>query len=764
MERADARVDAAREGFAAATVARLAWSGWVRVTARRRAIDARAIELYDDRTKRLTARALVAWSRSTKFQNKRREMLGERCADKLRSAAMGRTLWAWKTTVREQRNARRDVIRNYLLWRAKRFLRAWRDVAMEGAKDRPKKPRVEKSASEQSTATATAAALSPTPTRAPRQRISVMDMKQRLWTKADASTKPMPTVPQEFIEEIQEIEAKRLAAQAAEESVEAERVDTVATHEESSEEPASTSTTTTTKQHVKIQRRKVTVRRVEDGSTPEEVPVPVIKKKTVTKKALRDVATMTMTEKEITTSAASADNVSSTSNSSSHSSFFSILILVVAALAVVGAVALASVVTGFSVMSPMEGSVATQMVRKHLSEAQKNVTLLARASAMQRRELEACRTFGGGVPDASQNAAIASAQAKVSDSMHKVADLEAQLSQYQADVAAARSAQKLAEDRFKRLGEGAMKTAILQESLQKAQTRAAYCESTSARALKIQAMKDAAESRAETAERELTSKTDELTKTQAQLTSAQRALTKTVEVANECRRSVGKAPYEPTYYTTRSFIRLIVDVFPALAWFFSKTAMVFYFVCGYAYYLRVMVRELVGERDTLVSELAKLRVGGVDVVEAARLHHLDRTEKLGDEDSTLIIDDEGANAASLNIDRKRSRSVDDVVEQVETTQKKTATMLDVVTESKLEVDEENVKKSDAATPGSDSGERRDRAHNLMENWVVKSQDDEISDELARIRRLVEDENERERREEEERLEQLKRRISAQDNS
>ena len=91
-------------------------------------------------------------------------------------------------------------------------------------------------------------------------------------------------------------------------------------------------------------------------------------------------------------------------------------------------------------------------------------------------------------------------------------------------------------------------------------------------------------------------------------------------------------------------------------------------------------------------------------------------------------------------------------------------MLDVVTESKLEVDEENVKKSDAATPGSDSGERRDRAHNLMENWVVKSQDDEISDELARIRRLVEDENERERREEEERLEQLKRRISAQDNS
>ncbi|OUS45035.1 hypothetical protein BE221DRAFT_170643 [Ostreococcus tauri] len=752
MGGADARVDAAREGFAAATVARLAWSGWVRVTARRRAIDARAIELYDDRTKRLTARALVAWSRATKFQNKRRELLGERCAEKLKSAAMGRTLWAWKTTVREQRNARRDVIRNYLLWRAKRFLRAWRDVAMEGAKDRPKKPRVEKSASEQSTATATA--LSPTPTRAPRQRISVTDMKQRLWTKADASTKPMPTVPQEFIEEIQEIEAKRLAAQAAEESVEAERVDTVATHEESSEEPASTSTTTTTKQHVKIQRRKVTVRRAEDGSTPEEVPVP----------ALRDVATMTTTEKEITTSAASADNVSSTSNSSSHSSFFSILILVVAALAVVGAVALASVVTGFSVMSPMEGSVATQMVRKHLSEAQKNVTLLARASAMQRRELEACRTFGGGVPDASQNAAIASAQAKVSDSMHKVADLEAQLSQYQADVAAARSAQKLAEDRFKRLGEGAMKTAILQESLQKAQTRAAYCESTSSRALKIQAMKDAAESRAETAERELTSKTDELTKTQAQLTSAQRALTKTVEVANECRRSVGKAPYEPTYYTTRSFIRLIVDVFPALAWFFSKTAMVFYFVCGYAYYLRVMVRELVGERDTLVSELAKLRVGGADVVEAARLHHLDRTEKLGDEDSTLIIDDEGATAASLNIDRKRSRSVDDVVEQVETTQKKTATMLDVVTESKLEVDEEKVKKSGAATPGSDSGERRDRAHNLMENWVAKSQDDEISDELARIRRLVEVENERERREEEERLEQLKRRIRAQDNS
>ena len=432
----------------------------------------------------------------------------------------------------------------------------------------------------------------------------------------------------------------------------------------------------------------------------------------------------------------------------------STIIIVVVLLAIFGAIALASILTGVS--PSFVGAGATSVVRQHLSEAQRNVTILARASAMQRRELEACRTFGGGVPDASQNAAIASAEAKVSDSVVQVADLEVKLTKAKADAAAAQSAQKLAEDRFNRLGSSAMTVAQLQESLQKMTTRATYCESTSAQALKLKAAKDIATARAESAEKDAADTKSKLTKTKTHLLAAQRSLTQTVDVANECRHQIGKPAYVPSYHSDSSLFRVIADMFPAFSWFFSSSALLFYVVCSYAYYLRAMVASLVGERDTLVGELAKIRTQGL----APNRPHLERTRVMHEHsaETSGAEDDSPSVGKTSSFDRKRSRSVSDIGKDgTETSQKKTATASDV-----KDNDEENESAAtvvEEVTSAEDlSKEQQERAHKLIERWAEKSADDEITDELDRIRRLVELEDERERLEEEAQLERLKRQV------
>ena len=757
----------------ASTLARLAWSGWTHVTRRRRAISDKAAELWRDRSKRLLARSLVAWSRSVKFQTKRREMLVERARSKNAIAAKSRTLLAWKATTRSLRETRRDVVRQYLLWRAKQFLRAWREAAAESAKDKPKKevraedaaPTVSKISTTTSTTTiTTTAAATSSPADSPREsvksprreRMSVDAMKQRLWTKADPSSKPMPV--SHVVEEIE-------------------------TQVRAESPKASTPTTT---QRVQIQRRKVSVRAAGTpppagtSSSAEDVKIIRTPSSSGSKTSAAmppikvvDASTMTSDALVMVSPDPSATISHRTSSSTSAVSLFSIVIFV---LALFGAFVLSGLFLGFSI-APGEGS---QMVRQHLSEAQRNVTILARASAMQRRELEACRTFGGGIPDASQNAAIASAQAKVSDTIVQVADLETKLAQANAEVAAAVSAQKLAEDRFNRLGSGAMKTAILQESLANAQKRAEYCESTAAQAIKLKIAKDAAEARAESAERDLATTSSQFSKSQSHLASAQRALTKTTEVANECRKRIGMKPYVPSYHSGSSILSTIADMFPAFRWFFSTSALIFYFVCGYSYYLRVMVNELVGERNTLVSELAKLRTEGVDVQPG--LTQRRRQERMIEQEESLDV------AAQ---DRKRSRSVDDMTAET-TTQKKTATselvsieeVAHVVTAADYEepydkeddeeedanavedpydeeptIPSEDAEAVDPKTSGSDSEERRERANKLMDRWVEKSQDEEINEELERIRRIVKSEDEREKKAEEEQMEVLRRRLS-----
>lgn len=587
--------------------------------------------------------------------------------------------------------------------------------------------------------------------------MSVEEMKHRLWTKADPSSKPMPV--SHAVEEVE----SQVRAESPKASTQTQT-------------PMQTQTQTQTPtQRVRIQRRKVAVRAAGtplSEDTPSTEDVKIVKAPSssdadapAVTPATKVVDALTMTSDATTSSRRAA--------SSSAVSLFSIIIFV---FALFGALVLAGLFLGFTI-TPGEGS---QMVLQHLSEAQRNVTILARASAMQRRELEACRTFGGGVPDASQNAAIASAQAKVSDTIVQVADLETKLAQAKAEVAAAVSAQKLAEDRFNRLGSGAMKTAILQESLANAQKRAEYCESTANQAIKLKAAKDAAEARAEKAEHDLEKTSSQFQKSQSHLESAQRALKTTTEVANECRRRIGMKPYVPSYHAGSSILSTIVDMFPAFTWFFSTSALIFYFVCGYSYYLRVMVYELVSERDTLVSELAKLRTEGVDVQPTEALRR--RLER-------MVEGEESSDTAAQ--DRKRSRSIDNMMAET-TTQKKTATIELVSvkepgvvtaadydepydegdeeeevrndTEERNDIEEppkkEDADTSDPKATGSDSDERRERANKLMDRWIEKSQDEEINDELERIRRIVKNEEERARKaEDEENTEILRRRLS-----
>lgn len=724
------------EAMASSTIARLAWSGWTHVTRRRRETNARATALWRDRSRRTSARALMAWARITKFNGKRREMTLERSRAQREHAKKLRTLREWKASVRRTREARRDVIHRYLVWRAKNFLRHWRQATEESIEARGGRKRAVEPATaaavEPSAAPAKAAGT--TRRRERHAAVSIRDMKSRLWTKADPAAVPMPVS-----HVVEEIEAAVMI-------------------ERTTSGTSTTSTTTTStanapqKQRAQVRRRKVVVR--ESGENEAEETVVVTKKSADAKTMTKTKTTKLVDATTMTPVADAASPPSPQTSSSSSSQHMSTIIIVVVLLAIFGAIALASILTGVS--PSFVGAGATSVVRQHLSEAQRNVTILARASAMQRRELEACRTFGGGVPDASQNAAIASAEAKVSDSVVQVADLEVKLTKAIADAAAAQSAQKLAEDRFNRLGSSAMTVAQLQESLQKMTTRATYCESTSAQALKLKAAKDIATARAESAERDAADTKTKLTKTKTHLLAAQRSLTQTVDVANECRHQIGKPAYVPSYHSDSSLFRVIADMFPAFSWFFSSSALLFYVVCSYAYYLRAMVASLVGERDTLVGELAKIRTQGL----APNRPHLERTRVMHEHsaETSGAEDDSPSVGKTSSFDRKRSRSVSDIGKDgTETSQKKTATASDV-----KDNDEENESAAtvvEEVTSAEDlSKEQQERAHKLIERWAEKSADDEITDELDRIRRLVELEDERERLEEEAQLERLKRQV------
>lgn len=137
----------------------------------------------------------------------------------------------------------------------------------------------------------------------------------------------------------------------------------------------------------------------------------------------------------------------------------------------------------------------------------------------------------------------------------------------------------------------------------------------------------------------------------------------------------------------------------------------------------------------------------------------------------------GASMENANsFDRKRSRSLSDIntEDQAGTALKKTAT------EDGEEDDErqEDVDEADEATAAAVISEVNDeesepkagpssvsfsdqaepsteRSVRLIERWVEKSQDDEIKDELSRIRRLVELEDESEVAQEQADMERLK---------
>ena len=606
------------------------------------------------------------------------------------------------------------------------------------------------------------------------KRVTVADMQQRLWTKADPS-KPMPS------------------GKSAVKDVEEELADTTTatTAPDEASEPAKKFSRNN--QRVVVQRRKkVLAASTATNEQQPESPAARVKMSAPSKEtlAIDNEPAMPVAppaqQQQGEQQSSSLDAVTS-SSSSSMSASISVIIVVVLALALFGAVALLSTLTGVSIVSGGHSS-ATEMVRQHLSEAQRNVTILARASAMQRRELEACRTFGGGVPDASQNAAIASAEAKVSDSVVHVADLEMKLSQAKAETAQAISAKNLAEDRLKRLGSGALDAVKLQESLQKMTTRATYCETTSAKALKLKTARDAALSRAEKAEEASSRLRSQLAHAKTNLDGAQKALVQTTEVANTCRYQIGKSAYVPSYQPeASSFRQMVLDLFPTLRTIFSVYAFVFYAVCGYAYYARVVLEQVVAERDRLVTEVAKMRMGGgpTRFTRSTEIHHHSTSVPIGLDDSDASDGETATNhdpttsagvslESANSFDRKRSRSLSDInmEDQAGTALKKTATEdgeeddeqeedgeeADEGAAAAAEVNDEesepkagpsSVSFSDQAEPSTE------RSVRLIERWVEKSQDQEIKDELLRIRRLVELEDEREVAQEQADMERLK---------
>ena len=647
--------------------------------------------------------------------------MSERAAAKRETALAGRALRGWKMATKTTRSTRRGTIQRYLMLRASKVLRAWREAAANAVAERggPKKPKTRAEGDEPPNADAERATpVEPVkPSRKPRERkkrVNVKDMQSRLWTKSDPS-KPMPV--SSVVQEIEESIVARMESTTTVESVEESSKAMVVASEAEVTAAAKSETRTKTpasapeteqkqpgKQRVLVQRRKVKVQASGDGGPLVQENVPVRSTKVSRTKTEQRVVALprgTLVDAQTSTTQMSDDGDSPKTtthdavSTSATSSAFSTLIVVVVLLAVFGVVALVGLLSGFSVAHGGDHSSAALLVRQHLSEAQRNVTILARASAMQRRELEACRTFGGGVADASQNAAIASAEAKVSDSVVRVADLEVKLAHAKAEVTAAQRAQKTAEDRFTRLGSDAMKKSALQENLDKMTTRATYCENAAAATMKIKLAKDEAVRRADNCELEASNAKSKLLRTKTHLMAAQRALVKSVDVANECRYQIGLPTYVPTYNPESSLLRVVADMFPAFRSFFSTTALMLYVIGGYAYYLRRLVKGLRRERTTLVTELAKIRAsdGGGETTAGDGAN----AEGQGESDG---------NVGKLTLDRKRSRSVSDVSHTDPTHAKKTATGSNN-TEDNEDEDEDEDEKPAAVTPKAADDEDED---------------------------------------------------------
>ena len=647
--------------------------------------------------------------------------MSERAAAKRETALAGRALRGWKMATKTTRSTRRGTIQRYLMLRASKVLRAWREVAANAVAERggPKKPKTRAEGDEPPNADAERATpVEPVkPSRKPRERkkrVNVKDMQSRLWTKSDPS-KPMPV--SSVVQEIEESIVARMESTTTVESVEESSKAMVVASEAEVTAAAKSETRTKTpasapeteqkqpgKQRVLVQRRKVKVQASGDGGPLVQESVPVRSTKVSRTKTEQRVVALprgTLVDAQTSTTQMSDDGDSPKTtthdavSTSATSSAFSTLIVVVVLLAVFGVVALVGLLSGFSVAHGGDHSSAALLVRQHLSEAQRNVTILARASAMQRRELEACRTFGGGVADASQNAAIASAEAKVSDSAVRVADLEVKLAHAKAEVTAAQRAQKTAEDRFTRLGSDAMKKSALQENLDKMTTRATYCENAAAATMKIKLAKDEAVRRADNCELEASNAKSKLLRTKTHLMAAQRALVKSVDVANECRYQIGLPTYVPTYNPESSLLRVVADMFPAFRSFFSTTALMLYVIGGYAYYLRRLVKGLRRERTTLVTELAKIRAsdGGGETTAGDGAN----AEGQGESDG---------NVGKLTLDRKRSRSVSDVSHTDPTHAKKTATGSNN-TEDEDEDEDEDEKPAAVTPKAADDDEDED---------------------------------------------------------
>lgn len=750
----------ATDAMDAAMTLRLAWRGWAHACAKQRAIGAHAEAMWRDRTRRTKAKVFIAWAHSVKFAIKRRELLCDRAKVRVANARLSAATRAWKARVRFQRTQRRDVIRAYLIMRAKKFLRAWLDVAIEGRATRPVKVTTEETKTPTTPTRAVSESGSSSAVRRYRREtrtaMSVDDMKSRLWTHANAPSSPVVKV----------IESN--SSDATDEDEDERSVDTTIS--------ASTSTTTTTtmttkttsggaqvpgatvpgelptapKQKAVVRRRKIVAKQAGTSTTEAEADATAV----AAPRAPIAVTTATASAPSTTPSTPSVVEViptsmttSSRESPSTTTSLSMVVVFLILGVALVGSVTILGMIFGFS-LSTDGSSIAA------LNEAQRNVTILARASAAQRRELEACRTFGGGVPDASQNAAIASAEAKVSDSVVRISELEVKLSAAQAEKASAQSAQKLAEGRLHKLGSLAMDKLQIAEALDKMTTRATYCETVSSQAMKLSKARDVCIARADTCDKLALTLKLQVSEYSSGLQSAQKSLQETVEVANACRYQIGLPAYSPKHKSRLgTFASSAFSSIPGLSDLFSYTAIAFYLVVGYAYYLKIMVSELVVERDTLVTHLAKLNVEGVP-------------SKVDNSASTSAA----AQVAAARASSKRARSLDDLITSQEDSSERKKTAAERASEIIIEeedetvavpVTSENIETHAAVTSGAveetkkEDDEQSERSIRLVEKWVEKSQDEEIKDELERIRRLVALEDEREKAAEKAQLDALK---------
>jgi len=586
--------------------------------------------------------------------------------------------------------------------------------------------------------------------------MSVDDMKSRLWTHANAPSSPVVKV----------IESNSSAA--TDEDEDERSVDTTISASTSTTTTTTMTTTTTSggaqvpgatvpgelptapKQKAVVRRRKIVAKQAGTSTTEAEEDATTV----AAPRAPIAVTTATASAPSTTPSTPSVVEViptsmttSSRESPSTTTSLSMVVVFLILGVALVGSVTILGMIFGFS-LSTDGSSIAA------LNEAQRNVTILARASAAQRRELEACRTFGGGVPDASQNAAIASAEAKVSDSVVRISELEVKLSAAQAEKASAQSAQKLAEGRLHKLGSLAMDKLQIAEALDKMTTRATYCETVSSQAMKLSKARDVCIARADTCDKLALTLKLQVSEYSSGLQSAQKSLQETVEVANACRYQIGLPAYSPKHKSRLgTFASSAFSSIPGLSDLFSYTAIAFYLVVGYAYYLKIMVSELVVERDTLVTHLAKLNVEGVP-------------SKVDNSASTSAA----AQVAAARASSKRARSLDDLITSQEDSSERKKTAAERASEIIIEeedetvavpVTSENIETHAAVTSGAveetkkEDDEQSERSIRLVEKWVEKSQDEEIKDELERIRRLVALEDEREKAAEKAQLDALK---------